>query len=104
MDSHGFFETDVSIIGWPQQPPTEKVINFNRIIHDSKFSQNCVSKYQNKAEYKDLDDSEVLSSNFPDHRTLPANVTSTVSTTFEASVTFTAAFLYNIHIHKNIFY
>ena len=24
-----------SIIGWPQQPPTEKVLNFNMIFHDS---------------------------------------------------------------------
>ena len=45
-------------IGWPQQPPTEKVLKFNMIFYDStpKF---FVSKYQNKAEF---DNAQVLSS------------------------------------------
>ena len=51
-------------IGWPQQPPTEKVLKFNMIFHDST-QKNFFSKHKNKAEFKCLDDSEVLSSDFP---------------------------------------
>ena len=47
---------------------------------------------QNKAEFKNLDDSEVLSSDFPDLRTSAASVTSTASTASVASMTFTASF------------
>ena len=53
-----------SSIGWSQQPPTEKVLKFNLIFHDSTH-QNIFSKHQNKAEFMNLDDSEVLSCNFP---------------------------------------
>ena len=49
-------------------------------------------KHQNKAEFKNLDDSEVLSSDFPDLRTSAASMTSTASTTSMASMTFTASF------------
>ena len=51
-------------ISWPQQPPTEKLLNFNMIFHDST-PKKCFSKHQNKVEFKNLDDSEVLSSDFP---------------------------------------
>jgi hypothetical protein len=67
------------------------VLNFNTIFHDptKKLS---FSKHQNKAEFKNLDDSEVLSSDFLDLRTSAASVTSTASTTSVASMTFTASF------------
>ena len=43
----------------PQQPLTEKVLKFNMIFHDSTKTL-FVSKHQNKAEFKNLDDSEVF--------------------------------------------
>jgi hypothetical protein len=52
----------------------QKVLNFNMIFHDYTI---CFSKYQNKAEFKNLDDSEVLSSDFPD--VSATSVTSTAS-------------------------
>ena len=51
-----------------------------------------LSKHHNKAEFKNLDDSEVLSSDFPDLRTSAASVTSTASTASVVSMTFTASF------------
>ena len=52
-----------SSMDWPQQPPKEKVLEFNRIFHDS--TQNIFfSKHPNKAEFNDMDDSEVLRSDF----------------------------------------
>jgi hypothetical protein len=80
-----------SNIGWPQQPLKDKVLNFSKIVHDST-KKIFFPKYQNKAEFKNLDDSKVLSSNFPDLRTSAASVTSTASTTSVASMTFTASF------------
>ena len=50
-------------------------------------------KLQNKAEFKNLDDSKVISSDFPGLRTYAASMASTTSV---ASMTFTASF----H-HKN---
>ena len=50
-------------IGWPQQPPTEKVLKCNMRFHDST-QKIFFSKHKNKAEFKCLDDSEVLSSDF----------------------------------------
>ena len=50
------------------------------------------SKYQNKAEFKNMDDSEVLSSDFPGLRTSAFSMTSTASTTSMASMTSTASF------------
>ena len=55
-----------SNIGWPQQPPTEKLLKFNLIFHDSDntlFFHNIkiTSKW---AEFKNLVDSEVFSSDF----------------------------------------
>ena len=55
-------------IGWPQQPPTEKMLKFNMIFHYST-TKNFFSKHKNKAEFKCQDDSEVLSSDFPGLRT-----------------------------------
>jgi hypothetical protein len=52
-----------STLCWPQQPLTEKVLKFNLINHGST-PQNFFSKSYNKAESKNLDDSEVLSSDF----------------------------------------
>jgi hypothetical protein len=67
-----------SSIGWPQPPPTEKVLKFNLILHDST-PKNIFSKHQNKAEFMNLDDSEVPSSYFPGLRTSSASMTSTAS-------------------------
>ena len=39
-------------IGWPQQPPTEKVLKFNMIFHDStqkRFFQNIKIKLNSNA-------------------------------------------------------
>ena len=80
-----------SNIGWPQQPLTEKVLNFNMIFHDSTktiFFQNIKVKLN----LRTMDDSEVLSIDFPDLKTSAASMTSTASTTSVASMTFTASF------------
>ena len=78
-------------IRWPQQPPTEKVLKFNMTF--LWFYQTFFfSKHQNKAEFKDLDRSEVLSSDFLVLRTSAASMTSTASTTSMASMTSTASF------------
>ena len=50
------------------------------------------SKHQNKAEFKNLDDSEVPSYDFPGLRTSMASMTSTASTTSMASMISTASF------------
>ena len=85
-----------SSIGWPQQPPTEKVLKFNVIFRDS--AQNLFfSKHPNKAEFNDMDDSEVLSGDFPGLRTSMASMTSTASTTSMASMTSTASFHQKIY-------
>ena len=73
------------------EPPTKKVVNFNMIFHESNKSI-YFSKHQNKAEYKNLDDSKVLCSDFSDLKTSAASMTSTASTTSMASMTFTASF------------
>ena len=74
-------------ISWPQQPPTEKVLKFKMISHDSnpKF---IGSKHQNKAEFNNLDDYEVLSSDFSGLRTSAASLSSSASAT---SLTSTAS-------------
>jgi hypothetical protein len=79
-------------IGWPQQPPTEKVLKSNMIFHDSTKKE-LYLKHKNKAEFKCLDDSEVLSSNFPGLKTSAASMTSVASTASMASMTSTASFL-----------
>ena len=53
---------------------------------------NIFSKHQNKAEFKNLDDSEVPSCDFPDLRTSAVSMTSTASTASTASMTSTASF------------
>ena len=50
------------------------------------------SKHKNKAEFKCLDDSEVLISAFPGLKTSVASVTSAASTASMASMTSTASF------------
>jgi hypothetical protein len=65
------------------------------IFHESTKSI-FFSKHQNKAEFKNLDFSKVLISDFPDLRTYEASMTSTASTTSMASITFTASFHQNI--------
>ena len=78
-------------IGWPQQPPTEKVLKFNGIFCNST-KKNFFSKHTNRAEFNDMDDSEVLSSDFPGLRTSAASMTSTASTTSMASMASKASF------------
>ena len=79
------------VTSWPQQPLTEKVRKFNMIFHDST-QNNFFSKHKNKAEFKCLDDSEVLSSGFPGLKTSAASMTSAASTASMASMTSTASF------------
>jgi hypothetical protein len=55
------------------------------------------SKHQNKAEFKNLNDSEVLSCDFPGLKTSTASITSTPSTTSIASMTSTASFHQKIY-------
>ena len=86
-----------SNFGWPQQPPTEKVLKFNMTFHDST-KKKTFSKHQNKAEFKNLNDLEVLSSDFPVLRTSAASMTSTASTTSMASMTSTASFHQKIYL------
>ena len=58
-----------SNIGWPQQPPTEKVLKFNMSFHDSvKKVFSKTSKYSNITpqiiEFKNLNDFNDLISAF----------------------------------------
>ena len=85
-----------SSIGWPQQPLTKEVLKCNLIFHDS-IPKVIFSKDQNKAEFKNLDDSEVPSCDFPGLRTSAASMTSTASTTSMASMTSTASFHQRIY-------
>jgi hypothetical protein len=71
------------------------VLKFNLIFHDSN-KKHVFSKHQNKAEFRNLDDFAVISSDFPGLRTFSASMTSTASTTSVASMTSTASF------HKKI--
>jgi hypothetical protein len=80
-----------SNISWPQQPPTEKVLKFNMTFF-MILPKKLFSKHQNKAEFKDLDHSEVLSSDFSVLKTSAASMTSTASPTSMASMTSTASF------------
>jgi hypothetical protein len=83
-------------IGWPQQPPTEKMLKFNMIFHDPT-PKNFFSKHINKAEFKCLDDSEVLSSDFSVLKTFAASITSVASTASMVSMTSTASFHQKIY-------
>ena len=83
-------------IGWPLQPPTEKMLKFNIIFHDS--TQNIFfEKHKNKAEFHCLDDSEALSGDFPGLKTSAASTTSVASTASMASMTSTASFHQKIY-------
>jgi len=80
-----------SNLGCPQQPPTEKVQKLKNYIswfHPKK----CFSKHQNKAKFNNLDDSGVLSNDFPGLRVSVASMNSTASTASAASMTSTASF------------
>ena len=88
VSSTSFQKTDIP---WPQQPLTEKVLKSNMIFHDPT-QKNFFSKHKNKAEFKCLDDSEVLSSDFPGLKTSAASMTSVASTASMASMTSTASF------------
>ena len=52
VSSSSFYKNS---IGWPQQPPTEKVLKFNWIFRDS-IKNFFFSKHPNKAEFNDMDD------------------------------------------------
>ena len=80
-----------SNIGWPQQPPTEKVLKFKMVFCDST-PNSILSKHQNKAEIQNLEDSEVLISDFPDIKTSAASMTSPASAASMASTTSEALF------------
>ena len=80
-----------SDIPWAQRPLTGKVLKFIMIFHDPT-QKNFFSKHKNKAEFKYLDDSEVLSSDFPCLKTSAASMTSVASTASMASMTSTASF------------
>ena len=54
--------------------------------------KNIFSKHQTKAEFKNLDDSEVLSSDFPGLKTSAVSMASTASTTSVASMTSATSF------------
>ena len=62
------------------------------ICPDSTKKVVFFSKYQNKVEFKNLSDIEVLSSDFPGLRTSAVSMTSTASPTSMAAMTFTASF------------
>jgi hypothetical protein len=57
-----------------QQPPTEKFLKFNMIFHDST-QKAYFSKNQNKAKFKNLEESEFLFSDFPGFKTATASLT-----------------------------
>ena len=64
-----------------------------KIQHDISlfYKKISFSKHQCRAEFKNLDDSEVLNSDFPGLKTSAASMTSTASTTSVASMTSTAS-------------
>ena len=64
--------------GWPQQPRTEKVLKFHMIFHDST-QKNFFSNNKNKGEFKCLDDSKVLSSDFLGLEISAASMTSMIN-------------------------
>ena len=85
-----------SNIDWPQQLPTEKMPKFNIIFHDPT-PKTFYSKYKNKAEFKCLDDFEVLSSDFPGLISSAASMISVASTASMASMISTASFHQRIY-------
>ena len=93
VSSTSFQKNDIE---WPQQPLTKKMQKFNMIFHDSTL-KNVFSKHKTKAEFKSLDDPEVLSSEFPGLTTSAASMTSVASTASLASMTSTASFHQKIY-------
>ena len=93
VSSTSFQKNDIE---WPQQPLTKKMQKFNMIFHDSTL-KNVFSKHKTKAEFKSLDDPEVLSSEFPGLTTSAASMTSVASTASLASMTSKASFLQKIY-------
>ena len=81
-----------SNICWPQQPQTEKVLKFKMKIFCDSTPNFIFSKHQNKAEIQNLDDSEVLISDFPGIRTSAASITLSASTASMASTISKALF------------
>ena len=77
-----------SNLGWPQQPQTGKVQKLKNCISIKKWFSKC----QNKAKFNNLDDSGVLSSDFPCLRISVASMTSTASMASVASMTLNASF------------
>ena len=69
----------------------KRCINWRMIFHDST-PKKCFSKHQNKSKFNNLDDSGVLSSDFPGLWISVASMTSTASTASVASMTSTASF------------
>jgi hypothetical protein len=66
------------------------------IFHDPT-QKNFFSKHKNKAEFKCLNDSEVLRSDFSGLKPSAASMTSLTSTASLASMTSTASFHQNIY-------
>jgi hypothetical protein len=66
------------------------------IFHDSN-QKNFSSKHKNRAEFKCLDDSEVLSSEFSGLKISAASMTSVASTASMTSMTSTASFHQKIY-------
>ena len=78
-------------IGWPHQPPTEKLLKFNLIFHDST-KQVILSKHQNKLNsraWMTLKSSVVI---FEPLKTFAASLTSSASATSLASTAYKAQF------------
>ena len=93
VSSTSFQKNDIC---WPQQPLTEQVLKFNMILHDS-CNKKVFPKHKIKAESKCLDDSEVLSSDFPGLKTSAASMTSVASTASMASMTSRSSFHQKIY-------
>ena len=74
----------------------KSLLKFNMIFHDST-PKNFFSKHKNKVKFKCLDDSEVLSSDFPGLKISAASMTSMASTASVASMTSTASFHQKIY-------
>jgi hypothetical protein len=79
---------------WHRLASTASVKKGGKFQYDISwiYQINIFSKNLNKAEFKKLYDSKVLSRNFPDLRTSATSMTSTASTTSMASMTFIASF------------
>jgi hypothetical protein len=69
----------------------KRLPKFNLIFNDSN-KKYLFPKHQNKAKSRNLDDSAVISSDFPGFRTFATSMTSTASTASVASMTLTASF------------